>query len=236
MRTAILSVLLAALCYGADEPKPQVPPPAQDKPVATTVKPESLSPVIPIGVQPGEPANPGKMAAPAPPAGGTAPGSLPVSRNTYIIGAEDDIRVMVWGHPDVTGDFRVRPDGMISVLLIGEIQAAGKTPQELESDITGKVKEFIKDPRVSVGLLAVHSKKYYINGEVNKPGSYDLAVPTNVLEALVNAGGFKDFADEKHIRIMRGSTVYMFNYKLVSKGQKSEQNIQLQPGDQIFVK
>jgi len=81
----------------------------------------------------------------------------------------------------------------------------------------------------------VHSKKYYLQGEVLKPGSYPLLIPTTVLEALVNAGGFRDFANQKKIVILRGETRFRFNYKEVISGKKREQNIYLQPDDQIIV-
>ena len=84
-------------------------------------------------------------------------------------------------------------------------------------------------------VQTVNSKKYYLQGEVNRPGSYPLLIPTTILEALVNAGGFRDFANQKKIVILRGSARYQFNYKEVIAGKKREQNIYLQPGDQIIV-
>jgi polysaccharide export outer membrane protein len=90
-------------------------------------------------------------------------------------------------------------------------------------------------PEVTVGVERVNSKKYYITGEVNRPGAYPLLVPTTVLEGLVNAGGFRDFANTKKITILRGSDRLKFNYKEVTKGKKMEQNIVLQNGDEIIV-
>lgn len=231
-----------------EPPKDQqkTPPQTPAKPPAT---PESLSPVVPAvpaarnAEQPGQPAaaadttDPAKMGASVPKPGSHLPGTAPVDEKTYVIGAEDIVKVMTWGHADVTGDFMVRPDGRISIPLIGEVQASGRTPVQLATEIAELLKaSFIRSPNVNVGLTAIHSKKYFIQGEVYKPGSYDLVVPTTVLEALVNAGGFKDFADQKHIVIVRGLKRLPFNYKDVIKGKHVEQNIRLDPGDIIVIK
>ena len=97
---------------------------------------------------------------------------------------------------------------------------------------------YIKKPQVSVGLVAVNSKKYFLQGEVLKPGEYNLIVPTTIMEGLVQAGGFKDFANQKDIRILRdgGRSVLHFNYKEMLKGKNLQQNVLLQPGDIIVVK
>jgi polysaccharide export outer membrane protein len=164
------------------------------------------------------------------------PGAAPVDAKTYVIGAEDVIFIKVWRDNDVSGQFLVRPDGRISVPLIGDVTASGRTPEQLEKDIAERLSKFIREPQVNVGILSVGSKKYFILGEVNKPGSFPLVVPTNVLEALVNAGGFRDFANETKILILRGNKVFTFNYKQVTRGKKPEQNILLEPGDKIIVK
>jgi polysaccharide export outer membrane protein len=159
----------------------------------------------------------------------------PVDVKTYVIGAEDVIFIKVWRDADVSGQFLVRPDGRISVPLIGDVTATGHTPEELEKDIADRLAKFIKDPQVNVGILSVGSKKYFILGEVNKPGAFPLVVPTNVLEALVNAGGFRDFANQTKILILRSDKHFTFNYKQVTHGKKPEQNILLEPGDKIIV-
>jgi polysaccharide export outer membrane protein len=121
--------------------------------------------------------------------------------------------------------------------LIGELQASGKTPDQLKTEITDVLaKDYMNlPPHVSVIVVKVLSKNYYINGEVGKPGKYPLTVPTTVMQALVNAGGFKDFANKKKIKIQRGAKFFTFNYLEVSKGKKLEQNILLEPDDQIYV-
>jgi polysaccharide export outer membrane protein len=175
--------------------------------------------------------DPAKMAAPA------ATKAAPPSSKVYVIGAEDVLKIVIWNNAPMSGEFPVRPDGAISIPLLGDVTVAEKTPQQVEEDIARRLVDgqLIRDPHVSVGLTAVHSKKYYIQGEVNKPGSYDLVVPTTIMEGLVNAGGFRDFANTRKIRILRGSQEFKFNYNQVSHGKNREQNIYLEPGDQIIV-
>jgi polysaccharide export outer membrane protein len=170
-----------------------------------------------------------------PPANKPAASAAHVDAKAYVIGAEDVLLVNVWREPANSGQFVVRPDGKISIPLVGEIQAAGLTPALLSEAIAQGLGKVMTHPEVTVGVERVNSKKYFINGEINRPGAYSLAVPTNVLEALVNAGGFRDFANTRKIVILRGSERLKFNYHEVSKGKNMEQNIPLQPGDQIIV-
>lgn len=165
----------------------------------------------------------------------SAAAGAPVDPKAYVIGPEDVLSVKVWREPENSGVFSVRPDGKIAIPLIGEVQAAGLTPLRLSASIAEGLQRILTHPEVTVSVEKVNSKKYYIQGEIDKPGAYPLVVPTSVLEALVNAGGFRDFANTKKITILRGTQTFKFNYKEVSKGKKMEQNIQLQPGDQIFV-
>jgi polysaccharide export outer membrane protein len=192
--------------------------------------PAPVSPPAEVGQTP----DPVKMGAS--PAGNKVTG-VPVDRKSYTIGAEDVLQIIVWGNKEISGNYTVRPDGMISVPLIKEIQASGKTPGQLEDTIAAALKDrkMVIDPNVTVSVGAVHSRKYYIQGEVNKPGAYDLAVPTTILEGLVNAGGFRDFAKRGKIRILRGSKELKFNYDQVIHAKHLEQNIMLEPGDQIIV-
>jgi polysaccharide export outer membrane protein len=159
----------------------------------------------------------------------------PVDPKAYIIGPEDLISIRVWREPENSGQFTVRPDGKVSVPLVGEIQAAGLTPEKLSESIAASLEKVMVHPEVTVGVEKVNSKKYYIQGEVNRPGSYPLVIDTTILEALVNAGGFRDFANTKKIVILRGAERIKFNYNQVTHGKKMEQNILLKPGDQIIV-
>lgn len=161
--------------------------------------------------------------------------AAPVDPSSYVIGAEDQLRVRVWREPDVSGDVTVRPDGKITLPLVGEIQAAGRTPQALAQTLTEKLSEFLNRPEVMVEVRAVRSKKYYITGQVNKTGAFPLTVPTTVLEALSGAGGFQQWAKKKKIVILRGNKRFKFNYNEVIEGKNLQQNIYLENGDHIIV-
>lgn len=180
---------------------------------------------------------PGKEAAPVGKAQDKPPlvGGAPIDPKTYVIGPEDVLVVRVWREPEISGQVVVRPDGKISMQLLNEMQAAGLTPERLSANITEGLSKFYTHPEVTVAVTTVNSRKYFIIGEVQKTGSFPLVVPTTVMEALVNAGGFRDFAKTKKIMIIRGTQRFKFNYKEVIEGKKLEQNILLQPGDQIVV-
>ena len=158
-----------------------------------------------------------------------------VDPKTYVIGAQDILMIKVWREQDFTGPYTVRPDGKISVPLVGDVQASGLTPERLGEQLKQALSNFINSPDVSVSLQTVGSKKFYITGEVNRAGEYTLATPTKVFDALSNAGGFRDFANKKKIIIIRGSERIKFNYQDILKGKSLEQNIFLENGDTIVV-
>ena len=173
--------------------------------------------------------------------GATAPGKASesvgaaVDPNKYVLGSEDVIFIKTWREPDFTFQVAVRPDGKITVPLVGEVQAGGLTPQQLTTDLQESLSKFINKPDVTIFVTDVRSKKYFIDGQVNRAGSFPLVTPTTVLEALSNASGFKDFANTKKIKILRGAKSFRFNYKEVTSGKKQEQNIFLESGDHIIV-
>ncbi len=158
-----------------------------------------------------------------------------VDPNKYVLGSEDVIFIKTWREPDFTFQVAVRPDGKITVPLVGEVQAGGLTPQQLTTDLKENLAKFINKPDVTIFVTDVRSKKYFIDGQVNKAGSFPLVTPTTVLEALSNAGGFRDFANPKKVIILRGTKRFKFNYKEVTAGKKQEQNILLETGDHIIV-
>jgi len=160
---------------------------------------------------------------------------LAVDPHKYQIGAEDILFVKVWREPDFTFPVAVRPDGKITIPLLGEIDAAGTTPIELTGTLTGRLSQYLNNPNVSIFVTDVRSKKYYIDGEVNRPGSYPLVTNITILEALSHSGGFKDFANTKKIRILRAGKINYFNFKDVTTGKRLEQNITVQNGDHIIV-
>ncbi len=158
---------------------------------------------------------------------------------SYVVGAEDVIGVLVWREPDMSGDVTVRPDGMITLPLLGDLQAAGRTPEQLADDIKDAAARFVDEPNVSVVVRQVNSRKVFITGEVKQSGSFPLTGPRTVLQLIALAGGLNEYADSDHITVMRtdnGRTrTFKFNYKDVSKGQHLEQNIELMPGDTVVV-
>jgi polysaccharide biosynthesis/export protein len=158
----------------------------------------------------------------------------------YVIGSSDVLAITVWKEPEISRSIPVRPDGKISLPLVGELQAAGRTPLQLEQDISGKLKAYITNPDVNVIVQQILSEKYNVLGRVAKPGSYLLSSTTTVLDAIATAGGFLDFAKQKGVYILRstpggGQTRLAFNYKDVVKGKRPEQNIKLEPGDTVVV-
>ncbi len=180
--------------------------------------------------------DPAKLAVPRDKAIARAALGIAQDDHPFILGAEDQISVMIYGSPEFSGGHMIRPDGKITVPFLGDVVAAGFTPLELSSSIKERLKKYIVDPDVSVSVTQVNSKRYYIQGEVGHTGGFPLLVPTKVLEALVNAGGFKDFANQKKIVIMRVTGERLnFNYKEVIQGKKMDQNIYLKPGDIIIV-
>jgi polysaccharide export outer membrane protein len=159
--------------------------------------------------------------------------------DSFVIGNDDVLAINVWKEPDISRSIPVRSDGKISLPLVGEVQAAGLTPLKLEKDIASKLKNFISEPEVTVMVQQVNSQKFNILGQVVRPGSYVIANSPTVLDALALAGGFRDFAKQKSIYVLRqgasGESRIPFNYKDVSQGKNMSQNIKLQPGDTIIV-
>ena len=219
---------VAPSAAGAPAADPAAKPPAEGSPAT---KPPAIGlPAI----------DPAKLAAPAPardPQVLKALKGLSIDDHPYILGAEDMIAINVYNGPEFSGSHMIRPDGKITLNFIGEVMALGFTPLELSDTIKEKLKKYIVDPDVSVSVNAINSKKFYIQGEIMKPGAYALLIPTKILEALVNAGGFKDFSNPKRIVIMHvDGERDKFNYKEVMAGKKMEQNIYVRPGDIILIK
>jgi len=176
-----------------------------------------------------------KKPAPAP---AKAAAAAVLDSKSFVIGADDILAIRVWRDAEVSSQVTVRPDGKITLQLLGEIQAAGLTPEALTQviyDGMSKLKQLDKS-EVTVTVLQVNSRKYFVQGEVFRPGAFPLLAPTRVLEAISHGGGFKEFANEKKIVILHSDgTQSKFNYKEVVHGKNLEQNILLQPGDQIIV-
>jgi polysaccharide biosynthesis/export protein len=160
--------------------------------------------------------------------------------DTFIIGNDDLLAINVWKEPDISRSLPVRSDGKISLPLVGEVQAAGVTPLKLEQDIAARLKSYIEEPDVTVIVQQINSQKFNILGQVSRPGAYPLTNTATVLDAIAIAGGFRDFAKQKSIYVLRQNpdgtqTRIPFNYKEVVKGENPAQNIRLLPHDTIVV-
>jgi polysaccharide biosynthesis/export protein len=156
----------------------------------------------------------------------------------YVIGPEDVLHIAVWKEPDLTATLPVRPDGKISLPLLNDVQAAGMTPQQLAVSVTDRLKKYIADPRVTVVVTAINSKRIYLVGEVLRPGAMSMLPNMTVLQALSN-GGLNQFAKTKGIYVLRMEAGKQHklpvDYRKLVKGDKIEQNYVLQPGDTIVV-
>jgi len=157
----------------------------------------------------------------------------------YIIGAEDVLYIHVWREETVTKTVSVRMDGMISIPLVDEIQAAGLTPLQLKEKLTERLKEFIENPNVAVVVMEANSFKVYVSGQISKPGIYRLRSDTTLAQIISMAGGLTEWANQKKIIIIRKEDGkekrFTINYKKIVKGEDLDSNIILKSGDTIIV-
>ena len=168
-----------------------------------------------------------------------SPSSQSLGEN-YVIGRDDLLSINVWKETEISRVVEVRPDGKISLPLVGELQASGLQPIELQKQIAERLKSYLANPEVTVIVQEVRSQKFNVMGQVARHGTYVLDKPMTVLDGLALAGGFRDFAKEKKIYVLRkqpnGTDVRLpFNYKKVVKGQNLAQNVALESGDTIVV-
>ncbi|MGA7410659.1 MAG: polysaccharide biosynthesis/export family protein [Bryobacteraceae bacterium] len=162
-------------------------------------------------------------------------GGASVDNKKYKVGPEDVLNVNVWEEPKFTGLYTVHSDGKITMPLVGDIDAGGLTPVEIEPLVVQALSKLIVKPLVTVTVQAVYSRRYYLDGEINKPGEYPLQTRTTILDAISKAGGLAGFANAKKIYILRGDKKIPFNYKDVIHGKNLDQNIALEAGDHIVV-
>jgi len=159
---------------------------------------------------------------------------------SYLIGSGDVLTVTVWKDAELTRTMPVRPDGMISMPMLGEFQASGLTASQLQLQLCEKLAEYILTPQVNVTVSEIKSRTFNVVGRVSKAGSFELVKPTTVLDAIAAAGGFQEFARLTKIYVLRRDVasqarVLPFNYKQVIKGRRIEENVQLHPGDTVVV-
>ena len=163
----------------------------------------------------------------------------PSESKQYILGPEDVIEVLVWKENDLSKTVTIRPDGKVSLPLIGDIQAAGLTTENLKEKIKKRLKEFIDNPTVSVIVTQINSMRIFIQGEVTTPGVYQLRNYTTFLQAISLAGGFNEWAKTKRIVIIREVEGVRWripvDYEKIISGKDIDQNIILERGDTIIV-
>jgi polysaccharide biosynthesis/export protein len=163
----------------------------------------------------------------------------PLADANFVIGNEDVLAISVWKDTELSRVVPVRTDGKISLPLIGELVATGKTPRQLQAEITASLQAYMSKPQVTVIVQEIKSQRFNILGHVQKPGSYMLNPPMTLVDAIALAGGLAPFANMKHIYVLRddgGKEVRLpFDYKKVIKGKRSEQNVEILPRDTVVV-
>jgi polysaccharide export outer membrane protein len=156
----------------------------------------------------------------------------------YILGTDDAINVHVWKEPTISGPLVIRPDGRISLPLVGDVPATGMTPMALAAEISEQLKKFINDPSVTVTVTAVNSRKIFFIGEVTRSGPVPMTREMTMLQAISAAGGLTPYANKRKIYILRGEKgnqkKILFDYTKALK-QGNQQGVELLPGDTIVV-
>jgi len=226
-RLTVMLVSISVAGFAQAPPKTAAPAPSSPPPSSSTAPPPSSS-TAPASAQPQG------TTAGIPP--GTNTGG-PIDPQRYVIGADDSLQITVWKEPTLSGTIPVRPDGMISMVLVGDLRAAGLTPMALSADISQRLKKYIQDPVVTVVVLGVNSQRIFTVGEVNKVGPVMLTPGMTTLQAIVSAGGLTQFANSKKIYILRTvngkQEKIPFNYKAALKGEN--EGVPLLPGDTIVI-
>lgn len=221
-------ILLVGLCSMAAY--------SQDTVAPGTESTDAAKPVLPASA----PVPDEAKAAPLP-ASNTPASRVPaVHSASYVVGIGDVLEINVWKETELSKTVPVRPDGMITLPLVGEIKAAGLTPDQLKDQLTSALQKVVTDPQVTVMVASVSSLSFNIMGNVNRPGYYPLTRPMTILDAIAISGGFRDFAKENKIYVLRTAPngvqeKIKFNYKDVIKGKKMAQNIMLQPHDTLVI-
>ncbi len=196
--------------------------------IAALCMAQAAKPVLTPAPEPATPP-PAPVAAPATPASVGA---------GYVIGPDDVLQVTVWKEQTLSGTFPVRPDGMISMVLLGDVKAAGLTPEQLSATLTTQYKKYIQDPLVTVLVQQVNSQRIFVVGEVGHVGAIPITPGMTPLQAIASAGGLSPYAHKTRIYILRGpqgkQEKIPFNYKEALRGDNS-QNITLQPNDTVVV-
>lgn len=159
----------------------------------------------------------------------------------YVVGPSDQLRINVWRDAELSGEFRVRPDGTFTMPLVGDVVAAGHTPTQIRDELARRLTRYVKidSPQVTVALVAVNSYRFSVAGNVEHPGMFTPPYYVTVLEAMSMAGGPNRFAAPERAVIVRttsgGARRIPIDYDTLKNGERPEQNIVILPGDTIFV-
>ena len=177
--------------------------------------------------------------AAARPSSAVAPVASASAVDEYVIGPDDVLSISFWREKDLSADVTVRPDGKVTVPLLNDIVASGRTPEQLRDAIQQMARAYLEDPTPTVVVKEIKSRRVFITGQVEKPGPYPLNDRLTVLQLIAVAGGLKEFADGKDITVMRnfnGRVVALpFNYRDVIRRKHLDQNVELRPGDTVVV-
>ena len=156
--------------------------------------------------------------------------------DTYVIGVPDMLKIVVWEQPELSGEALVRRDGKISVPLMGDAVAAGRTPDELAREIEKGLVRYVADPRVDVSVIEMRSQVVsVIGGGITNSGVLELRSDMRVIDAIAEMGGLTPFAKKRQIRVVRGDKSYPFDYTAFMDGEAPDSNFLLAPGDTIIV-
>jgi polysaccharide export outer membrane protein len=165
----------------------------------------------------------------------------------YRIGPGDVLRLFVWKEPDLSGEVTVRFDGKVTVPLLGDVDASSRTPEQLASEVSKSMKRFLVAPQVTLSVVNSNSARFFVLGQVMRPGDFPLRGRTTVLQALALAGGFREFAKTDSIVIVRqadslslpagkpAETFLTVNYKRLESAKDVGEDILLRPGDTVLV-
>jgi len=240
--TAFISIVLTAgFCGVAAAQQSASAAPVQ--PVSQSVSQAQTIPPVPSASQPitdgqSSEGQAGSQASDPPPMADIA--SSTGTSSPYRIGVDDIITISVWHEPDLSRNVPVRPDGKISLPLIGDVQAAGKTAMGLQAELKTDLAKFVKDPELTVIVSDIRSRRINVIGQVNRPGAYSLTQSMGVVDAIAAASGLRDFAKTNDIYVLRetadGKRLRIaFDYRNVIKGKKGAQDIMLQPRDTVVI-
>jgi polysaccharide export outer membrane protein len=195
----------------------------------------TLAPAVAVQAGQNPPQNAGKVQ----PNAATAKVVPPEAGETFVIGVEDVLSVHVWKETELTiPSIVVRPDGKITLFLIGDVQAAGYTTKQLSDLVQERYKEFLDSPTVTISIVSIQSQKVSICCQVANPGRIVFGKPLTVMEVIAQAGGLTEYAKRKEITIIRAKDgrVLRFNFDEVARGIRLQQNVLLEKGDTVVVR